>query len=405
LITIYYSWRNLWRNSRRTLITLIALALTTAVLIINLALVEGYLKDAVANATDLVVGEAQVHAPGYLEDHSLYKTIENPDAILKAARDNGIGATERTYGYGLVSVGNKSAGAFFWGVKPSAEKTTFELAKHIGEGSFLTDSETGGIVLGKKIARSLNANVGDEIIAVVQAADGSLSPALYNVTGILKSAGEDIDRGAAILNDADFRGLFVMDKGVHEIALNSKGRIAPEMMPQLLAPALGKAEIKTWRQLLPAFSDIINLSSASIGIIGIVFFLAAGLGIMNTMLMATYDRMREFGILKALGTGPARIIGNVLAEAFLLSLVATLIGIILGLAGSYYLQVVGLDTGKVSGEISFAGVAFDPVWHASISVRTIILPVLEMWVICVLASLYPAILAARLEPVKAMLHV
>ena len=405
MIILYYSWRNLWRNSRRTTITLVALALTTAVLIINFALVDGYLKGAVAAATELVVGEAQVHGQGYLEDHSLYKTIDNPDAILKAARDNGIGAAERTYGYGLVSVGNKSAGALFWGVQPKIEKETFNLAKHIGEGIFLGDTETGGIVLGKKLARSLNANPGDEIIAVVQAADGSLGSELYKVSGILKSAGEDIDRGAAIITDADFRQLFAMPEGIHEIALNSKGHIPPEMMPRLLAPALGNAEIKTWRQLLPAFSDMINLSSASIGIMSIVFFLAAGLGIMNTMLMATYDRMREFGIIKALGTGPARIIGNVLAEAFLLSFFATMIGIILGSAGSYYLQIVGLDTGKLAGEMSFAGVAFDPVWHASLNLRAIVLPVFQMWIICVLASLYPAILAARLEPVKAMHHV
>lgn len=406
MMTLLYSWRNLWRNSRRTLITLAALALNTAVLITTMALIDGYIKNAVATATELVVGEAQIHAEDYLEDHSLYKKIENPDEIVKAAEEMGIQATQRTYGFGLVSIGKKSAGALLWGVDPADEKATFKLASHVGEGDFLDDNQTGGIVLGKKLARTLNAEVGTEIITVVQAYDGSFGNELYYVTGILKSAGENIDRSAAILHDADFRELFVMQNGVHEIALNSRGNIKPESFNHLIGQSLGTAELKTWRQLLPAFSDIINLSKASIGIFMAIFFLAAGLGIMNTMLMATYDRLREFGILKALGTGPWRIIGNVLMEAFLLSFLATIIGIILGCAGGYYLEMNGINTATFAGgDMSFAGVAFDPIWRAAMSLNIVITPVITMWIICVLASLYPAILAARLEPVKAMEHV
>jgi ABC-type lipoprotein release transport system permease subunit len=404
MITLLYSWRNLWRNSRRTLITLAALGLNTTVLIITLALIDGYLENAVAYATEMVVGEAQVHAVGYLEDHSLYKRVENPDAIVQAAEEKGIEATQRVYGYGLVSVGNKSAGALFWGVDPDAEKETFRLAAHVQQGKFLGEKRNGGIVLGKKLARSLNAEVGDEIITVVQAADGSLGNELYTVTGTLKSAGEGIDRSAAILHVDDFRELFVMDDGVHEIALNSKGHIPPEHFSQLIGQSLGNAELKTWRQLLPAFSDMINLSSASIVIFMAIFFVAAGLGIMNTMLMSTYDRIREFGILKALGTSPGRIVGNVLTEAFLLSFIATAIGVLLGSAGSYYFEVVGIDLTSIE-ETTFAGVAFDPLWRATLNLKVVLQPVFEMWIVCVLASLYPAILAARLEPVNAMHHV
>ncbi len=403
--TVQYSWRNLWRNPRRTLITITALALNTAVLILTFALVEGYVRGAVASATTLVVGEAQVHAKGYLEDHSLYKTIENPDAIVKAANDHGIDSVERVYGYGLVSVGNKSAGAMYWGVDPRREESTFNLASHMLEGTFLGGDQQVGIVLGRKLARSLNASIGDEIIAVVQAADGSLGNEIYHVAGILKSAGEAIDRSAAILYDADFRELFVMPEGMHEIALNSHGRIQPEQFTAKIGASLGNAELKTWRELLPAFSDLLNMSSSGTVIVSIIFYLAAGLGIMNTMLMATYDRIREFGILKALGATPNHIIANVLTEAFLMSFVATVFGLILGAAGSYYFEIVGINTAKFAGETSFAGVAFDPIWRAALTSASLYQPVIAMWIICILASLYPATVAARLEPVKAMNHV
>jgi ABC-type lipoprotein release transport system permease subunit len=405
MTTLLYSWRNLWRNSRRTIITLVALALNTAVLITTLALIDGYIENAVATATELVVGEAQIHVEDYISDPSLFKWIEDPERIVAAAARNGIAATKRVYGYGLISVGKKSAGARFWGVNPADETATFRLASHVAEGEFLGDKNDGGLVLGKKLARSLNAEIGQEIIVVAQAADGSIAYDLYHVTGILKSAGETLDRSAAIFHEADFRELFVMDEGYHEIALNSMGNIQPENFTRLIGGSLGDAELKTWRQLLPAFSDIINLSRASIGIVMAIFFIAAGLGIMNTMLMVTYDRLREFGILKALGTGPWRIIGFVLMEAFMLSVLATIFGIIIGWAGGSYFQAVGIDTGKWAGETSFAGVAFDPMWRAAMSWDIVITPVITMWITCVLASLYPAILAARLEPVKAMEHV
>jgi ABC-type antimicrobial peptide transport system permease subunit len=127
---------------------------------------------------------------------------------------------------------------------------------------------------------------------------------------------------------------------------------------------------------------------------------------MNTMLMATYERIHEFGVLKALGASPWRIIRDVTVEALLMALLATVLGTILGVAGSYYLQVVGLDTSAfTTAEISFAGVAFDPLWRATLNAKVVTRPVVVMWIICLIASLYPAAMAARLDPVQAMTHV
>jgi ABC-type lipoprotein release transport system permease subunit len=156
------------------------------------------MKHAVSNATNLVVGEVQVHAQGYLADHSIYKALHEPDLILRAAKQKDVAAAPRRYGYGLVAVGTKSAGARFWGVEPAAERITFDLAHHLQEGRFLSETTQRGVVLGQKLARSLQAQIGSEIVVVVQAADGSLGNDLYTVTGILKAAGDSIDRNAAL---------------------------------------------------------------------------------------------------------------------------------------------------------------------------------------------------------------
>lgn len=395
-------WRNLWRNTRRTLITLAAVTLSTGILITDYALMDGLLKNAVSNATNLVVGEVQVHAQGYLAERSIYKSLANPERILQAAADNRISAAPRRYGFGLVAVGTKSAGARFWGVDPALERATFDLAQHLAEGRFLSEAPQRGMILGQKLARSLQAQIGSEVVVVVQAADGSLGNELFTVTGILKVAGDNIDRNAALIHASDFVELFVSGNRIHEIALNSRGRMSLEELTSLVAATAPEQEVKNWRQLLPAVSDMVSLFDVFIWIFGMIFLLAAGMGVMNTMLMATYERIREFGVLKALGATPWRIIKDVAAEASVLSALATALGTLLGLAGSYYLQEVGLDTTIFAGSYTVGGIAFDPVWRAALSLKVVLIPVMLMMIISLVASLYPATLAARLDPVRAI---
>ncbi|MEW5723673.1 MAG: FtsX-like permease family protein [Thermodesulfobacteriota bacterium] len=406
MIVFRYAWRNLWRNRRRTLVTVTAVSLTAAVLIVTYSLMDGIWRHTLSNATNLVLGEVQIHRAKYLVDRSLYKDLSDPEGIMSRLKGQGVPAAARSYGYGLAASGTKSAGALFWGVDPGREKAAFDLARHVAEGAFIPDTPQKGVVLGKKLARSLDARVGSEIVVVVQAADGSLGNDLYTVTGILEAAGEGIDRTAAILHQADFDELFVSGGRVHEIALNTRGTVPlPELAARAAAAAPGN-EVKTWRDLAPSLSDILNMLDGAIAVFGLVFFLAGGLGVMNTMLMSTFERIREFGLQKALGAAPWRIVRDVTAEALVLALVSNAAGVVLGLAGAYYFQEVGLDTTAfISGDVSFAGVAFDPVWLADLSLRSVLIPVVVMYVVCFLASLSPAVLAARLDPVKAMTRV
>ena len=406
MLSIRLAWRNLWRNKRRTLITLIALAVNTAMLITTFALMDGYIETATRYATDLLSGEAQIHAYEYLEDHSLYKTIGNPDEIIAKAKSHGINASPRLYGFGLLSVGNKSAGVMFEGINPELDKQAFTLHEHIqGDGQFVSNTADRGLVLGKKLAKTLNAEIGSEIVAVVQAADGSLGTDIYFVSGILKTAGEKLDRSTAICHIDDFRELFVMGNSVHEIALNSFRAVELDKIEEFLGDTIDGLEYKTWRQLNPSLSEMLEMSDVGMRIFAAIFFIVAGLGVMNTMLMATYDRIREFGILKAIGTSPIAIIKDILIEAMMMSVIAICFGFVLGLVFSYYFSIYGIDMSGVGGDVTFAGIAFDPIWKAVIHPASFIEPMVTMCVISILASIYPAIVAARLKPVKAMNHV
>lgn len=405
MLILRYAWRNLWRNWKRTAITLAAVTFSTAILIVSYALFEGMIVQMVSNATNLSVGEVQVHAPEYREERSFYDSLDDPDSVLRTAEAAGAGAVPRSFGFGLSACETKSAGTLFWGVDPGFENRFFDLPKHIARGSFLSNTPKRGIVLGKKLAHALDADIGDEIVTLVQGGDGSLGNELFTVVGIMKAMGEEIDRTAAIIHADDFAELFVSGGRVHQIALNTRGKIPPQALAEQVSEALPGTDVKTWRGILPALSDILYMFDGFMVIFCGVFCLAAGLGVMNTMLMATFERIREFGAMKALGATPFRIVRDVAAEALILSFLATLIGVAIALPSCYLLKIYGIDTTTIGGDISAAGVAFDPIWRASVTVRHVVLSVLAMWVFALLASLYPATLAARLDPVEAMRRV
>ena len=396
------SWRNLWRNATRTNITVTAVALCVAILIIFQALIIGLIEKAVSNTTNLLVGEVQIHAKGYLDDRSIYKSLANIEEVRAFAKENNIGIVERSYGFGLISSGKKSAGTQFWGINPESELKYFDFANNIDAGKFLSEASLKKVVLGKKLARSLAADIGTELVVFVQGADGSLGNDLYYVAGILKNVSDDIDRGAAMILKDDFDILFSTNNIVHEIALNSKGKFEAEEMQKNISLRLKDESVMTWKQLMPFIDSMVDQMSAfMLTIFSLIFTVAASLGVMNTLLMSTYDRMKEFGVIRAIGATPWRIIKQVSMEAVLLTALASIIGVIIGLSISLYLQVYGIDFSD-KGNLSLGGVVLDPVWKASVSFKIVLLPVVLMFVTSIAASLYPASIAARIKPVEAI---
>ena len=400
--TIEVSWRNLWRNRTRTNVTITAVALCIAILIIFQSMIVGLIEKAVFNTTNLVIGEVQIHANGYLNDKSLYKDLKNTEKIKSIAKKNNIGLVERSYGFGLISSGTKSAGTQFWGVNPESELMHFDFAKHINQGTFLNSSSSNKIVLGNKLALSLAAEVGTELVVFVQGADGSLGNDLFYVSGILKNVADNIDRSAAIILENDFNILFSSNNMIHEIALNSKGNFEAEEIQNLMSAEIKDVEIDTWKQLMPTIALMTEKMSVFMRtLFSLIFSIAAGLGVMNTMIMSTYDRMKEFGIIRAIGATPWRIIKQVSLESFILTFVASIIGTVVGLSASLYFQKYGFDVSG-QGNISFGGVVMDPIWKASVSLGIILLPIGLMMLTSILSSLYPASIAARIKPVEAI---
>ena len=399
---IKVSWRNLWRNPIRTNVTISAVAICIAILIIFQSMIVGLIEKAKFNTTNLIIGEVQIHAEDYFDDRSIYKSLQNIEEIHSVAKENNIGLVERSYGFGLISSGTKSAGTQFWGINPESELQHFDFANHIDKGNFLTNTSLKKIVLGKKLASSIAADIGTELVVFVQGADGSLGNELFYVSGILKNMADNIDRGAAMILREDFDILFSTNNLIHEIALNSKGRLESEEIQKLVSAKTTGVDVETWQQLMPTIALMTEKMSVFMRtFFSLIFGIAASLGVMNTMIMSTYDRMREFGIIRAIGTTPWRILKQISLEAILLTTIASVIGVVVGLSVALYFQKYGFDVSG-GGNMSFGGVVMDPVWKASVSVGIVLLPVVLLMLVSVVASIYPASIAARIKPVEAI---
>ncbi|MBW2278554.1 MAG: ABC transporter permease, partial [Deltaproteobacteria bacterium] len=317
--------------------------------------------------------------------------------------DAGYAASARLLAFGLAAAGDSSSGVGFIGVDVERDSKVSDVYKHVAQGSWLDPAAQAGVVIGRRLARTLNVSVGDELVVLSQAADGSMANDLYEVRGVLKGIGDAVDRGGVFMTQSAFRELFVFDEGVHRIIVRRPAEKDLGVTAAEVKRIAGGLEVKTWRELLPTLSSMLDSASGMLYVMFMIVYIAIGIVILNAMLMAVFERIREFGVMKALGVGPGGVLKLIFAESAVQTGVALLVGLVLSAPSSWYLATEGFELTSMAG-LSIAGITWDPVWRSSVSVETFTGPVFTMVFIVAIAVLYPAIKAARIRPVEAIHH-
>ena len=403
--TIKLASRNVFRDWRRTLVTTIAMGFACFIMILFASLMAGMLKASERNVVSMNLGEFQIHAFGYRDDPDLYNMIKDDISLLSTLKNAGFDAAQRLYGFGLAAAGSASAGVQFRGVNLDNEKSVTEIHNHMMQGSWLSLSDPMGVVLGRKLAKTLGLNLNDEVVIIGQAADGSMANDLFKVRGILKSIGDGVDRAGFFMIENTFRELMVLPEGSHEIVI-MRSEESMELGPatekiSFLSP---EYETRNWRQLNPAISRILELADTQTIVMILIVYTAMAMVVLNAMLMSVFERIREFGIMKAIGVTPWQIIRLVYTETFVQAVLAAVFAAVLGWSAGNYFQINGIDLTSMSEGTSFGGVAMDPVWRAYITTETLVLPIVSLFIISALAVVYPAVKAAVIQPVKAIYH-
>jgi len=397
------AWRNIWRNRRRTIVTIAAMTIAMIATINYSGLMNGYVHGMERNILDFAFGDIQIHAPGYRDKPSLYKRIENSTELLEKLDAAELPGSARLLAAGLGALKDTSAGVMLVGLDVQRDGRVSKIPDQVDRGEWLSDSDPHGVVLGRRLARTLDAKPGDELVILGQATDGSLANDLFKVRGVLRGVSDMTDRIGVFMLEKTFRELMVMPQGAHQIVVHKPDKIELDAAQQTVMKLAPAQDVQTWRQLAPTLASMLDNVQGIVMVFMSIVYLAIALVILNAMLMAVFERVREFGVLKALGTSPGRVLKMIYAESAIQTGIAIACGMLLSIPLIYYLTTEGIFLGSEEG-LSLMGLAWDPRLRAIFDVQSFTRPIVMFIVIMSLAILYPALKAALIRPVRAMHH-
>lgn len=402
MVIFKMSLRNIFRNKRRTVLTSMSMigGFTLAAIFIGWA--DGTYYSIIDSFTRNQLGHIQIHKKGYLDRPSLYKTIDDI-ARIAGLLDSTEGVeswTPRLYSAGLASVGEKSTGVRIIGIDRKREEKATHIRKRIIKGQYFSGANTNQAILGKGLADILKADIGDRVIILSQAGDGSIANDLYAVAGIISSGNDLSDRMSFYLPLSETQELLVLQGKAHEIAINVKKLGLVRKMADIIAKKIDSPElaVEPWQVFAKSFYAAMKADKEGMWITLLIIVIIVAVGVLNTVLMSVLERRREYGILRAVGTKPGQIIRLVLWEVTILALLCILIGTGLGLGANAYLSFHGLNLKEA---FSYGGMTFSTM-RAEINVRSFIIPAVTVLICATLVSLLPAIKAAKTDPAKTM---
>ena len=398
------AWRNVLRNRRRSVITVLSIAVGLAAVLFLWAVIDGENSTMIENATREFASDVQVHLKGYHEDPSLDLTIEHVAPVLQAARQDRevAAATVRLEGRALASRGTKSRGVLVVGVSPSDEARVTSLFRTMVVGAPLRPTDATGVLVGVTLAESLGLAAGDELVLVGQAYDGSIASARVPVRGIFRTTIDEVDGYIVVMPLTAVREMFVAPGGATAVALRLNDRDRLGKVETRLHTQLGPTyEVVGWPRLLPEVANATRYHEVVAYIVVAIFFVVVAAGVANPILMAVLERTREFGVMLSLGMTPARLLRLVLWEAVCLGIIGVLLGNVIGLGATLYFGHTGIDMSAFQAAIRTmpgASSILRPIVRLD---RSLLMSLLVFATAC-LVAIYPAMKAARLNPVNAI---
>ncbi len=402
------AWRNVWRYRRRSLLTVLTIALGLAFYILMRAIGDGFHEQMVDNSVRAGIGHIEVHRAGYQRDPALLKTLPEAERIERVVPETPdlLGYSFRVLGDGLASTAENSTGVRIVGVRPERERSVTTLYRAVIAGKFLEDGMSRPALIGERLAQALGAGLNEKIVLVVQAADGTMGAQLFRVAGIFRSGSPELDRGVVYLLRKDAQTLFALGEGVTEAALLLRSSESVGEAQRFLSARLTGApvEVLPWYVVEPFLRQFIELDDAFFYIIALILFIVISVGILNTVMMSVFERVREFGVMMALGTKPRQVVRLVMEESSALALVGVVLGAVLGSAATILFAYTGIDLSRYAAGASALGIT-TTVIRPQLTARNLVVSDLSVVVVVLLVALYPAMKAARLRPVEAIRHI
>jgi ABC-type lipoprotein release transport system permease subunit len=401
--TIKLAFRNLFRNTRRTILTVMLISLSLTALIAVDAVVRGMLTLFVENVTSTLNGEAQIHRVGYRENLDVDLFLDNSMEIEQAlSQDAALQSySPRVISGGMISSSYNVSAGLLYGIDADREQTISKVAQAIVRGEYLT-GEDSELLIGQSMAELLEVDLGDRIVLTLSETNtGELAQALFRISGILEFGMRELDDNFVFINIVSARKALAMsDQQTHEFVLTFVNPEDAENPDSEIFQQLNDEEIEAlgWMDLNRDIGLIIELMGYSSLIVGAVLFLLASLGVINSMFMSIYERIYEFGVIKAIGTRPEEVTRLILCEAFLLATISCGIGLLLGFAVNSWTFANGIGF----GEMEFQGIAISNNIFGEFHISQFTQFPIYVVILTIAAAIYPARFAARIIPSEAL---
>ena len=394
------SFRDLGRNRRRTLFSALAVSVGLAILMLMAAVVNGEMGSALQGSIILETGHIQVRAASYDPNKSSLKwqdLVLNPDTIASqiAGLSQVKAATPRLFASGFISAGNQSAGARIYGIDPaSAASDPYRLG--IISGDYLTADDSGGLLIGKPIAEKLHLKAGDNVGLSVNTANGDVSDQTFIVRGIYSTNTYGFDSATIILPLAKAQAITQTQNHASTVFVLLKNTSLTDSVASALKGT--DLQVLTWKDLNPLVLDWETQANSYISILYLIILAISASVIINTLIMSVYERTREIGILAAIGMRGGRIMSLFLTESALLAVGGVLMGVILGVLATYLFNIHGFYIGGMG----LTGFMVSDTVFAKLTLSDTINLAIVTFIVTILAGLYPAVMASRLQPVEAL---
>jgi putative ABC transport system permease protein len=396
------TWRNLWRNRRRTLITMASVTFAVVLAIVMKSLKDGVFDNLVKNVVGFYTGYIQVHKTGYQEEQLLENSFVLTDSILNKVKQPAVQeVVPRLESFALASVGTTTKGCMVVGTDPVQEDRITSLKSKLIGGSYFTKNENAALIA-EGLANRLKLSVNDTIVLLGQGYQGSMAAAKYPVKGIVKFAQPQLNDGLVYLPLNTAQNFLSAENRITSLALAIEKPSDIEIIQKKISMTVGNEyEVLTWKELMPGIENHIRADAAGFNIsIGILYLIIA-FGIFGTLLMMIAERKYEFGMLIAIGMKKFRLGTMLLIETILISVCGTAIGMIISAPIVLYLKSYPI---RFSGQMAraYEQFGFEPIFPASFNPSIFVAQGIIVLIIALIIGAYPLWHIKRLNPVTAM---
>ncbi|MGD9302049.1 MAG: ABC transporter permease [Desulfobacterales bacterium] len=402
------AWRNIWRNTRRTILTICAIAFASLLLVFMLSFQFGSYETMINTSVKIQTGHLQIQAQKFQEKKNIRLVVPEPAKIAEILNTipHIAAYTYRGQAFSLISSDQRTYGVAVTGIDPDREAGVSRLKSLVREGNFLTAEDSGQALVGKLLAQNLRVKLGDELTVLGQGRDGSIAATVVQVKGIFSSGIGDFDRAAIHIPLKTFQEVYSMQGAVHEVVVIADSLRSIDAIKLGVEAGLSSQESKIalqvldWDELMPGLRQSIEMDLISGLIFYLLLVLVVAFSILNTFLMAIFERTREFGVLMAIGTTPGRLTKVLLIESMTMTMIGIAAGIMVGSLVTLYFQAHGIDFSGASELLSQFGITGR--MYPKLSWLSAVSGPLAVFIITFCAALYPAIKVRRLQPVDAM---